>query len=91
MQTLIFISVIHEGGDIRPLFWMLLIKLQELIVLFSGPSFDFSFGDFLIFLFDLHVDVFTIFGGKWDDKLFLHSSIKRIKLNRRLRISTQHL
>jgi hypothetical protein len=72
MQALVLISVIHERGNLRPLFRKLLVELKKLVILFIGPSFDFPFGDLLVFLLDLHVYHFAVLRDDGDDKLCLH-------------------
>ena len=74
MQTLVLIPVFHERGNFWPFFGMLIVQLDEMIVFFSAPGFDFPLGDQLIFLFDFHIDLFAFFRVQAYDELFLHSS-----------------
>lgn len=74
MKALILVPIGHESSDLCPSFRKFFIELEELIVLFGGPGFDFAFGDLLVFLFDFHTYLFAIFLHE-NGELSLHSSI----------------
>ena len=75
VETLVLISVFHEGSNVRPFLRILLIQLKESVILFSGPGFDSPLGDVLILLPYFHIDLLAFFGVEVDGEFFLHSSI----------------
>lgn len=76
METLVLISVLHEGGNVAPSLGVLLVEFEQLVVFLCAPGFDFPFGDVLVFLLNFHADLLAFFGEKTDHILTLHSSIK---------------
>lgn len=83
VQALVLVSVVHECSDLCPSFGELVVKFYKLVVFFGGPGLHFTFGDLRVFLFDLHVQLLSIFLHEYGE-LSLHSSKVVIKLaNRR--------
>jgi hypothetical protein len=60
MQALVLVSVIHEGGNLCPLFRELLVKLKKLVILFISPGFDSPLGYLLVLLLNFHVYHFAV-------------------------------
>ena len=60
MEALIFIAVVHEGGDDCPFFGVFIVELGQSLVLIRGPSFNFTFFGVEVLLFDFQIDFNTI-------------------------------
>lgn len=60
METLIFVSVDHEGGDDGPFFGVFVVELYEVLIFFRGPGFNFAFFGVEVFLFDFEIDLESV-------------------------------
>ena len=80
METLVFISVIHESSYGAPFLGMFLVKFEEKSVFLGSPCFDFSSFSTPILVLDLHLDKFAMRVLDWNDIVCLHISSIQIKL-----------
>lgn len=57
VETLVLVSVGHEGSDDCPLFGEVLVKLNEVLILFGSPGLNLSLLGVEVLLFDLETDL----------------------------------
>lgn len=60
VQALVFVTIVHEGSDECPFLGVLVIELDQVLVFFGSPSFDFTFFGVQVLLFDLEIDFDSI-------------------------------